>query len=371
VSSRVDSIPDPATQARLHLVLADHAGPAVDWFVDGAVAVNGGQQQVNIHPEYVTAYVYLTPGAHRVAVAPTNQGVTKALSSIDAPLAAGHRYLVAFMGQVTDNTVKPVLIDETAEAARIGATSTDSVTITLNNVGGSSGVDYTWAGRSVAANIPYGGYQAGIVPAGNAHITLTATGATDVAVINEDNYALPGDSDFGLTGTNVTSSGDAGVIDAATTTDLNVVDTLQLYDATRLLPGSTFPSFTTTLAAIKTAGLTDLYTTGGPVLFLPPTDQAFAAMPATQRDALLADPSALATMLRAHTIAGYVPRGSLAATPGGSFDRTFTNLNGDPITISGDYNINGTSPGDYASVWTANGSQLHAVDALTFAPAKS
>src|SRR3954465_15316887 len=42
LSSRVDSTPDPATQARVHVVLADHGGPPVDWFVDGAVAVNGG-----------------------------------------------------------------------------------------------------------------------------------------------------------------------------------------------------------------------------------------------------------------------------------------------------------------------------------------
>ena len=83
------------------------------------------------------------------------------------------------------------------------------------------------------------------------------------------------------------------------------------------------------LEAIKTAGMTDLSTGDTTVLFLPPTDRAFADLPQSQREALLANPTALAAMLRSHTIAQYVPRGSLAKTPGGQFDRTFTNLNGE------------------------------------------
>ena len=123
------------------------------------------------------------------------------------------------------------------------------------------------------------------------------------------------------------------------------------------------------LAAIQTAGLTGLYTTDGPVLFLVPTDKAFADLPAAQRDALLADPAALADMLRSHTISGYVPRGSLATTPGGSFDRTFTNLKGETIKIGNDYIVNGANAGDYASPFTADGSQFHPVDTLTFVAA--
>jgi len=41
------------------------------------------------------------------------------------------------------------------------------------------------------------------------------------------------------------------------------------------------------LAAIKTAGLTDMLVTGGPYLVLAPTDEAFAALPKETRDALL------------------------------------------------------------------------------------
>ena len=114
--------------------------------------------------------------------------------------------------------------------------------------------------------------------------------------------------------------------------------------------------------------MTDLYTGGATLLFLPPTDKAFAAMPPAEREKLLADPAALAAMLRSHTVAAYVPRGSLAKTPGGPFDRTFTTLSGDTIIIGADYTVNGGGGGG-GSYWLANGTQIHPVDTVTFPPA--
>ena len=149
---------------------------------------------------------------------------------------------------------------------------------------------------------------------------MTAKGATDTVVMDEDNYVAPGNSVFGLFGLDVTSF--PGVVDSAPTMELNLIESLQAFDAQNLLPGTSgFPSFTTTVGAIEKAGLTDLYTGGATLLFLPPTDKAFAAMPQADREALLSDPAALAAMFRAHTVAAYVPRGSLAKTPGGTFDR--------------------------------------------------
>ena len=85
-------------------------------------------------------------------------------------------------------------------------------------------------------------------------------------------------------------------------------------------------------------------------------------------DCQLANPTALANMLRSHTIAEYVPRGGLATTPGGSFDRTFTNLKGETIKIGNDFAINGGTGGG-ASYWLANGTQIHPVDSVSFPPA--
>jgi transforming growth factor-beta-induced protein len=97
---------------------------------------------------------------------------------------------------------------------------------------------------------------------------------------------------------------------------LNAIDYLQAQTDASAKNGGRTNAYTTLLAAIKTAGLTDLLTTGGPYLLLAPTDEAFAALAKDKRDALLADPKALADLLRGHIIAGYYPYGTLVAAPG-------------------------------------------------------
>jgi hypothetical protein len=79
----------------------DLAGPHIDLFVNGTVAVNGGQPQVNVPVGYTTAYLYLTPGHNQVALTPTGKGLAHALTApVDVPMVAGHRYLVAFIGEI-------------------------------------------------------------------------------------------------------------------------------------------------------------------------------------------------------------------------------------------------------------------------------
>jgi uncharacterized surface protein with fasciclin (FAS1) repeats len=132
-------------------------------------------------------------------------------------------------------------------------------------------------------------------------------------------------------------------------------------------------SFDTFLAALKTAGLTDLLTTDGPYLLLPPTDAAFADLTKAQRDTLLADPKALADLLRSYIIAGYVPKGSLVQAPGGSINRSFTNLQGTKIVLRNDGNgitVNGADVGDLPSTFVANGTQIHPITTVLLPAAK-
>src|SRR6478736_5062410 len=222
---------DATTHARLHVVALDHGGANVDMFVDGATANNGGQAQVNVHTGYVTAYLYLAPGTHRVAVVPTGTAPAQAgQAGVDVPVAAGHRYLVAFPAPITGGSAKPLVVDETDAAAHIGASPTDSVTITLNGLAGTTGLDYKWAGKVINAVIKFGGFGTGIAPAGDAHITVTAKGTTDTILLDEDNYVVPGDSVFGVFGTDATSKSGWEVVDAAATTEQNLVDSLLAYD---------------------------------------------------------------------------------------------------------------------------------------------
>ena len=358
--------PDGKAQARVHVALMDGQGPNTDLFVDGKVAVNGGQKQVNIPAGYVPAYLFLVPGTHKVAIASTGQGFANALlPPVSVPMVAGHRYLVAYMGSIADKSLKPLVVDETKAAAQIGAKPTDAVSITLNGLTGSTGLDVEWAGKLVNENIPAGGYGAGVFAVGGAHITVTAKGAKNIALLDEDNYAAPGDAVLGFNGRAVSATSGWNIAGSLPTSELGVVDLLHAYSTENHLgPSPEIPSFNTVTAAIETAGMTKLYE-NETVLFLPPTDQAFADMPKAERDRLLGDPAALAKMLQAHTVKAYVPQGSLAPTPGdNAWDRTFTNVLGDKVTVGPDFTINGGG-GGYTSTFLANGTQVHPVGYVT------
>lgn len=360
--------PDGEAQARVHVVSMDHGGPATDLFVDGEVAVNGGQPQVNVPAEYVTAYLYLAPGTHDVAVAPTGAGPEAAVvAPVEVPMVAAHRYLVAIPGGSANGNREPIVIDETEATADIGAEPTDAVTITLNDLAGTTGLDYEWAGELINDDIPYGGFEAATVSPGGGHMTITATGATDTVLLDEENYVLPADRVVAFYGPDASSPTGWAITESAPTSELGVVELLDAFDENHLGAHAELPTFDTVTAAIETAGLDDLYKSD-PLLFLPPTDQAFAEMPDAEREALLADPDALAEMLRAHTIEAYVPPGSLTPTPETccGFDRTFTNLLGDTIHVGPDFTINGGSSHGYSSVWLTNGTQVHPVGTVSF-----
>ncbi len=65
-------------------------------------------------------------------------------------------------------------------------------------------------------------------------------------------------------------------------------------------------NFTTLIAAVEAAGLTETLSGEGPFTVFAPTDEAFAALPAGTVEALIADPAALAAILTYHVVAGKV-----------------------------------------------------------------
>ena len=60
----------------------------------------------------------------------------------------------------------------------------------------------------------------------------------------------------------------------------------------------------TLVTAVKAAGLVDVLSGAGPFTVLAPTNEAFAGLPEGALEGLLADPEALAEVLKAHVIAG-------------------------------------------------------------------
>jgi transforming growth factor-beta-induced protein len=96
---------------------------------------------------------------------------------------------------------------------------------------------------------------------------------------------------------------------AATDTDMNVTDDMAVneseFNGTIVETAESAGQFTTLLAALNAAGLTDELDTGGPYTVFAPTDTAFSAIPSETLDALLADPQGdLTTILTYHVVEG-------------------------------------------------------------------
>src|SRR5580704_13407540 len=65
-------------------------------------------------------------------------------------------------------------------------------------------------------------------------------------------------------------------------------------------------NFTTLVAGIKTAGLTDMLKGRGPFTIFAPTDEAFKKLPSGALDALLKDTAKLKAVLSYHVVTGHV-----------------------------------------------------------------
>ncbi|HVU15073.1 MAG TPA: fasciclin domain-containing protein, partial [Phototrophicaceae bacterium] len=122
----------------------------------------------------------------------------------------------------------------------------------------------------------------------------------------------------------------------------NIIDTLKADPAGR---------YTTLIAALDAAGLTDTIASGGPFTLLAPTDDAFAALEkqtGMTQDQLLADKQTLSEILTYHVLLG---QHFFRTLTGGSTLNTL--LQGQPVTFSLD---NG--------VFTAQGANISDADTL-------
>ena len=125
-------------------------------------------------------------------------------------------------------------------------------------------------------------------------------------------------------------------------------------------------SFTTLLAAVDAAGLTDTLATGGPFTVLAPTDDAFAALPAGLVDSLLTPEmkDTLTSILTYHLIQGEVKSDVVVTLTEAD------TVQGEKITIEvvdGKVVINGSATVVITDVPASNG-VIHVIDAVIVPP---
>lgn len=373
VDKLTGTITNDATMARLRLAHFVFGAANVDWYVNGKIAVNGGQDQVNIPVGYVNGYLYLEPGTYSFTVTPTGKDINKALLETDVDVVAGHRYSLVILGQVEDEKLSPLVIDETAELQKVGAAKDQVVVFGVNNLAGTNTLEIDVDGHG-PKGIPYGGLVTAPLQSGKyGQYAFTVNGDPD-AVLDKGNYTgdgeLPG-TDYirGFFGRYPGNLGtDFDYSNASPYSEMTTLEVLQGFKGAGVEGAYQAVTFETFLKAVEVAGLTDLLTTGDPLLVLPPTDVAFAELPKEQLDALMADPDALAKVLRNHIVEAYVPKGALAKTPGGSFYRSFTNMLGETTLIGDGYTVNGMDVGSLVSIFTRNGTQVHPITKVLLPP---
>ena len=79
----------------------------------------------------------------------------------------------------------------------------------------------------------------------------------------------------------------------------------------------------------------------------------------------MADPEALARMVRSHIVEGYYPWGNLSGKTWGVTDRTLTNMEGEKLAlfdIGGAYTINTDLVNQLGTIMVANGSRVIMID---------
>ena len=329
----------------------------MDIFMNDKVPVTAGVS-LYLGGNNMTRYEYLEPGAVRVAVVPKGMGIDQAiLAPLDIAVEAGHRYTVVVLGQPEDASHKALVIDETAAYQKAGVTPDSSGHITINNIKGATSLDFLMDGVG-EKDVPYGKFAASAHPAGN---FKDSTVSVEGKVLENfgDGFTWQGSDSLDCFYGNYSDTGNSwvGAGTSAHTSDLNTIEYLQGLSAEHA-NGGDIPSFDTFLAAVKSAGLTDLLTAGGPYLLYAPTDEAFEALPKDQLDALIADPNALSNLLRAHIVMGYYPTGTLGHA---GVDRTITNLLGEQLVTAGtgpNNVINGVILGPGYNAMLANGNRV-------------
>ncbi len=369
IDQATGTVTNDTTQSRLRVAHLVFDGPNVDLLVNGKIPVNGSVPQGDLFAGYIGGYLYLEPRTYSVAVVPTGKRVDEALiGPLDIQLEAGHRYTLAVVGQIEDESLKPLVMDDTEILQEARTSPEQGILILVNNLAGTETLDFTLGGKG-PTGVGYGSFAAAplAMPYGKPFKISTNVG------VLEENEAGGGqdpavDFTFALAG-HFSDNPDEDSLGAQSvnTSDLNTVAFLQHFSGLGFEWDGHPISFDTFLRAVETTGLTEMLETSSPYVVFPPTDEAFATLPEDEFNALMADPEALADLVRYHVVEGYYPRGGLTGEEG--HVRVLTNLLGMELELlANPFNINGTIVSDLQSYMVANGSRVVPITAVLLPP---
>jgi uncharacterized surface protein with fasciclin (FAS1) repeats len=347
--------------AQIRVAHLSSDAPAVDVYVNGEKALE------NIPFNRVTPFMDVAAGTYSVAVVPTGEAIDKAvIGPVDLEFAAGSMTTVAAIGRLADKTFAPLVIPsemmEMGEGMEAGAMMKSNLTI-VHGVSDAPAVDVFANGTKVLEGVTFGQFAVLPMEAGTAEIKVTAAGdETTVVYENAAALTLAGTMDlFVLAGDMTAITPISAVYSPLTITEFAV--------ANSTMTGPV--NFGTLVAAVTAAELGEALMAEGPFTVFAPLDSAFAAVPAADLQALLADKAALTNVLTYHVVEGMVPSWDVVAAITADKSLTATALNGKEFTIApgegGALFINGNVPLVATDVFTKNG-VIHVIGAVMMPP---
>ncbi len=326
-------VPVSAQEAPGYLRVAHFAAdaPNVDVWLDGEMALE------DVAPASISDFMEVEYGTHTLAIAPTGEEET--IFEAEIEIEEEHYYSVAIVGQMADDSLSPLIIDETA--AMEGVDMSQGVfRIIVNNIAGSPPVSFYEADMFVERNIEYGEASAEFFPA--------FVWDTGMAIVGEDLEDVFFDFDseadqsagfwepytvylYGMMGTYpgemFVDYGIEGGAHYVTAPDVpTFLEAFNAFDLTGDF--RTYFHFETAVAALRAAGLDETLAEGGPYTLFIPVDQAFEALTEGALDALMEDPDALSDILEYHIVEGDYDYDALVEAG------TVTSLQGEDITIT-------------------------------------
>jgi hypothetical protein len=307
-------------------------GPNVDVFFDGEAVLE------DFAPRSLSDFLDVQPGNISVAIAPTGEGVEEAIiGPVDMNVENGHSYSVSVIGQVDDNSMMPLVIDETTAMGDCDM-STSVFRILINNISGLPAISFYENDMWVEKNIAYGSYSAACTPAFFWDTGKAVEGEDLEKIVfdfdsEEDgngafwepytvymwglmgNYPGTPDEDYYFGG------GNWHTVAPDPTTFLSAFSGLEL-----TFTGDPIYQFDTAVQAIQTAGLEETIADEKPLTLFIPTDQAFADLGDALHN-LVANPEELRDALLYHVLDGAMTYDDLVAA------ETVMTLQGSSIDI--------------------------------------
>lgn len=363
--------------------------PAVDVYIDGTVAIPA------LAFPTITDFVQLTAGSHEIVVAPAGTSIEDAaIGPAEITFAPDSWTTIAAIGSLANGTLAPVILTDD-----FSATDGQARVTVFHAIEGAPAVDVLAGGEAVITRLGYpstigandGAFTIEVDP-GTYDISVTANGDATAELLSAPGTVLEADNVYFIAAVGTADSpqlavasfnplsvvqGPAPEETAEATAEVTAEATAEATpEVTEEPPGTIIDeataagNFTTLLAAIEAAGLTETLSGEGTFTVFAPTDEAFAALldeMGVAAEDVMADTDLLTSILLYHVTDNQLS-GTQVATLDGFAIGT---LNGEPISVTvneeGGVVLNDTVNVVTTDIPASNG-VIHVIDAVLLPP---